>query len=76
MYPEIWEDKKIMSSYKWPIICPIYLGNLCNDKLLWWKWSDLNNFHQRTRLEEEVHKIPAGGWWVSSVRMTYVCIPL
>lgn len=24
MYPEIWEDKKIMSSYKWPIICPIY----------------------------------------------------
>lgn len=76
MYPENWEDKKIMSSDKWPIICPIYLENLCNDKLLWWKWSDHNNFHQRGRLEVEIHKITAGGWWVSSVRITYLFITL
>ena len=25
MYPESWEDKKIMSSDKWPIICPSYV---------------------------------------------------
>lgn len=25
MYPESLEDKKIMSSDKWPIICPIYV---------------------------------------------------
>ena len=64
MYPESLEDKKIMSSDKWPIICPIYV--MIN-------YYDENEVIITTFIKE-VHKIAAGGWWVSSIRITSLFI--